>query len=159
MGAVAAIPAILAVGTSLLQARSQIVAGKVQEAEAETAARQEELAAVQREADRKGRLSRALASQIATTGAGGLASFEGSPLTILQESIETEERATERDVFETRLAALSGRARGKVARRAAREQALIGLAGSLTQAAKTFPAPKDTTTAPVLTPRQQVRGV
>lgn len=134
------IPIALTVGASLLQARQQVVAGKEQERQAKIQASQEELGAIQREADRKQRLARALASQTASAGAGGIAAFEGSPLTVLQESITTEETATERDVFQSRLSALTTRARGKIARQRATQGAVIGLIGSLSKVAPTIPS-------------------
>ncbi len=66
--------------------------------EGEFAAKQENLAAVQREADRKERLARAMASQTASAGSRGVAVFEGSPLSVLQEDVRREEEATERDI-------------------------------------------------------------
>lgn len=108
-------------------------AADISAGEAETQAKQIELAAIQREADRKGRLASALASQIASAGARGIAAFEGSPLTILQADIEAEERATERDVFQTRLAALTTRTRGRVSQSLLKQQAKIGLASDIVQ--------------------------
>ncbi len=113
--------------TSLLQFEGQRTASKVAESEAKVDAQQEELGAVQREADRKARLARALASQAASTGARGISAFEGSPLTILEEDIRTEEVATERDIFQSRLGSLTTRARGSTRSKQIRQQANIGL--------------------------------
>lgn len=110
--------------------------GKIQQEELKAQATQEELAGKQREADRKGRLAQALASQSASTGARGIAGFEGSPLTILEEDISREETATERDVFQTQLAARTLRTRGKVARKQANLAATMGLIESAEAAAK-----------------------
>lgn len=88
---------------------------------------QEELAATQREADRKARLAEALASQNAAAGAKGIAAFEGSPLTILQEDIRREEVATERDVFGSQLRGLSERIRGRTGAQSLRTQSDIRL--------------------------------
>jgi len=115
----------------VVQFQQTKAAGKIARGEAEVAAKQEELAAVQREGDRKARLAEALASQNAAAGAGGIAAFEGSPLTILQEDIKSEKRATERDVFQTELGAMTLRARGKIAERQARTAANIGLIRSV----------------------------
>lgn len=104
-------------GASLLSAGSQIQAGRAQAKEAELSAQTAELGATQREADRKNRLAEALATANAQAGAAGIAAFEGSPLTILQQSIENEETATERDLFNTRISALTTRARGQTAKR------------------------------------------
>ncbi len=101
--------------------------GDIARGEAEVAAKSEEAAGVSREADRKARLAEALASQNAAAGAGGIAAFEGSPLSIMQEDIRRESVATERDVFQTRLRAMTLRARGKIAQKQARTGATIGL--------------------------------
>ncbi len=110
-------------------------AGKIAQGEAEVAAKQEELAAVQREGDRKNRLAEVLASQNASAGARGVAAFEGSPLTILQEDIRKEEKATQRDIFQTRLKTMTIRARGALARRQATTGANIGLLRSVEEKA------------------------
>lgn len=122
-------------GSSLLSFTQQRSAGKIAQREAEVGAKSEELAAIAREGDRKERLASALATQTARAGAGGISAFEGSPLSVLQESISAEETATERDVFQTRLSALTTRTRGQVARRQASARATTGLLGS---AAKAF---------------------
>lgn len=124
MGA-AAIPAVL----SLLSVGAQVKAGRTAVKESEQAAQIQETAATQREADRKERLASAMATANASAGARGIAAFEGSPLTILQTSIEAEETATERDRFNTRIGASVTRARGRTARTAAN----IGAARSLIQ--------------------------
>ena len=121
--AAAAIPAVL----SLLSVGAQLKAGRTAAAESEQSALIQETAATQREADRKERLASAMATANAQAGAAGIAAFEGSPLTILQTSIEAEETATERDRFNTRISAMTTRARGKAARSASR----IGAAQSL----------------------------
>jgi hypothetical protein len=107
-------------------------AGKPQEEELKLQATQEELAGKQREADRKANLAQVLASQSAQAGARGI-TFEGSPLTILQEDIAREEEATERDVFQTQLAARTLRTRGKVARKQANLAATLSLLKSAGQ--------------------------
>lgn len=101
--------------------------GEIAHGEAEVAAKQEEAAGVAREADRKAALADALASQNAAAGAGGIAAFEGSPLSVMKEDIRREAKATERDVFQTRLRAMTLRARGKIAERQAKTAANIGL--------------------------------
>jgi len=105
-----------AAGGSLLSAGSQIQAGRTAAKEAELSAQTAELGATQREVDRKERLAQALATANAQAGAAGIAAFEGSPLTILQESIKAEETATERDLFNTRISALTTRAKGRSAK-------------------------------------------
>lgn len=77
--------------------------------QAEIAARQQEVAVKQREADRKDRLAASLAAQNVMAGAKGVAALEGSPLTVLQDSIERERVGTERDVYSTELTTLAQR--------------------------------------------------
>lgn len=105
--------------------------GKIARGEAEVAAKAEEAAGVSREADRKSRLADALASQNATAGAGGVAAFEGSPLSIMKEDMRRAGEATERDEFQTKLKALTLRTRGKIAERQAKTGANIGLITSI----------------------------
>lgn len=118
---------IAMVGSTLLSAGSQIKAGKASAKEAELSAQTAEIGAIQRETDRKERLATAMATANAQAGAAGIAAFEGSPLTILQQSIENEQTATERDQFNTRISALTTRARGQ----SAKTQSRIGAASSL----------------------------
>lgn len=113
--------------TSLLSVGTQLQAGKAAVRESELTAQAEELGATQRETDRKGRLANALATANAQAGAAGIAAFEGSPLTILQESITTEETATERDAFNTRISALRTRGRGQAAKKSGQLAALTSL--------------------------------
>jgi hypothetical protein len=101
--------------------------GAIQRGEAEVAAKSEEAAGTQREADRKAQLSEALASQNAAAGTAGIAAFEGSPLSVMQEDVRRESVATERDVFQTKLSALTLRSRGKIAERTAKAGATLGL--------------------------------
>ena len=137
--AAAALP-ILA-GTSLLQFAGGVSAGRIAKAESETQAKAIELGAVQREADRKSDLARAMASQIASAGSRGISAFEGSPLAILEADIKAEQEATERDRFSTQLASLTERTRGKVAKR----QSLVGSGVTLGRDAYTMAtlAPKE----------------
>ena len=111
----------------IVQFQQTKAAGKIAQGEAKVAAKQEELAATSREVDRKERLAQAIASQNASAGAKGVAAFEGSPLTVLQEDIRREETATQRDKFQSQLAASTLRARGSIARKQARTAANIGL--------------------------------
>jgi hypothetical protein len=119
----------LMAASTLLSAGSQLSAGRTAAKEAELSAQTAELGATQREVDRKERLAQAMATANAQAGAAGIAAFEGSPLTILQQSIENEQTATERDQFNTRVSTLMTRARGKTAKR----QAQVGAFTSLLQ--------------------------
>jgi len=110
--------------------------GKIAAREAETAAKQEELLAVAREADRKERLARVMASQNASAGSRGVAAFEGSPLTILQEDIRREGEATQRDEFMTKLNAMTLRSKGLIAKKQAAAGAFIGLLSDIQKRAE-----------------------
>ena len=101
-------------------------AGQIAETESKVEAEQIKTAAAAREADRKRDLAKAAASQSAAAGASGIG-FEGSPLTILEEDIATEARASKRDELMTRLGVISARTRGKVAHRQAKTKAITGL--------------------------------
>ena len=107
------IGAVSALGSAAIKDRQS----KFEEGQAKVAAEQQELQVVQREADRKDRLANSLATQNALAGAKGIAAFEGSPLTILEDSIERERVATERDIFSTQLGALATRSGAKSRRR------------------------------------------
>ncbi len=113
--------------TTVAQFQQTRAAGQIAQGESKVQAKAEELAAVQREGDRKARLAEALASQNALAGAGGIAAFEGSPLTILKADVKAEEVATERDQFQTNLSVMTGLARGSIARKQANTAANIGL--------------------------------
>jgi hypothetical protein len=126
MGAAGAGLALMG-GTSLLQFGLQRSASEIQSAEAETSAQGEELSAKQREVDRKSRLASALASQNAQAGAKGIAAFEGSPLTILEADIKSEEEATQRDVFQSKLRAEAIRSGAKVKEKYMKLGAGVGL--------------------------------
>jgi len=125
----AAAPLIVAAGSSLLAAASTERQSSLESSQAEVAASQQDLQVTQREADRKDRLANSLATQNALAGAKGIAAFEGSPLTILEDSIERERVATERDVFSTELNNLAMRSTAKSRRRASQ----IGNVASLAQ--------------------------
>lgn len=103
--------------------------------EGKIAGKQKELEATQREADRKLRLSEALASQNAEAGSKGIKAFEGSPLTILQEDIRREETATQRDRFGTELSNLSTRFRSRAGAGALRSQAQLSMLQAVATAA------------------------
>ena len=112
-----------AVGSAVLS----VEAGKIQNIQAKVAAKAEEGAALAREADRMARLNEALSSQNAAAGAGGVLSFEGSPLTVRKEDISRAEEATERDATMTNIRALTLRSQGRIAQRQAKTGAVLGL--------------------------------
>ena len=113
------------IATAAIQMSQQKAQTDIAVGESNLQAEQQELGAKQREADRKERLAVALASQNAMAGAGGIAAFEGSPLTIMKEDVRREKQATARDVFSTQLETMTTRARAKVAKQSARGQSLI----------------------------------
>ena len=122
---------------SLVGGIAQVQGGRIANYEAKTEAAGIETAAAAREADRKEALARAASSQMAGAGAAGI-SFEGSPLTVLEEDIQREERATERDRLNTRIQAQAARTRGKMARNMARFSAMSSLLSAGAEDAKTF---------------------
>ena len=113
--------------SSIAQSNLTESQGKIAQMEAETQAKAEEAAGIQREADRKSRLAEALASQNAAAGAKGIAAFEGSPLSVMQEDMRQEAESTSRDDFQTQMRARTLRARGSIARDQAKAAAKIGL--------------------------------
>lgn len=108
-----------------------VEAGKSARRESETKALAEEAAGVSREADRKARLVQALASQNAAAGAAGVAAFEGSPLSVMEEDIKTESKATQRDEFMTKVRARSIRAQGRIAEKQARTTGFLQFASAI----------------------------
>ncbi|NRA79845.1 MAG: hypothetical protein HRU18_16695 [Pseudoalteromonas sp.] len=117
--------AFIPLAAAAFQVGQQRAQADVELGESKVQAEQEELGAVQRESDRKERLSIALASQNAAAGAGGIAAFEGSPLTVLKEDVRREEVATKRDAFSTKLSSLTTRSRGKARSKSLRSQSLL----------------------------------
>ncbi len=111
--------------TAAIQISQQRAQADIALGNAKVEAEQEELGAKQREADRKERLSLALASQNANAAAGGIAAFEGSPLTVMNEDIRREQVATQRDEFSSRLASLTAKSRGKIQSKSLRSQSLL----------------------------------
>lgn len=121
------IAAGVSAGLTVLQIKQGIDAAKIAAGDRKLRTSQAELGALQREADRKKRLALALASQNAQAGAKGVAAFEGSPLAILAADIETEETATERDAFNTKVIGLALKSRSKVARKQAKAAGTLTL--------------------------------
>ncbi len=136
MGAAAA---PLVAGSSILSAVGQYTSGEITKDESKVSAKQEGLAATQREVDRKERLLQALSASAASAGARGIAAYEGSPLAILEADIEREAEATQRDKFMSTLAQKTIRARGKVAQKQARLGAATSLLSGGAQAAYYMP--------------------
>lgn len=104
------------VGTSLIQAKQQVAAGRRREQEADFQASQEELTGIQRERERSRSLAAALATTSTRRAAGGIQAFSGSPLAQLAELQKEHDISTERDQFATRTSAGSRRAAAKRSR-------------------------------------------
>jgi hypothetical protein len=124
---------ILSLAGAAGSALSQSSQASRQAEQEELAARQQEVQVKQREADRKDRLASALATQNVMAGAKNIAAFEGSPLTILQDSIERERVGTERDRFSTELSTLALRSTSRSRKRMANINAALGLTQTVGQ--------------------------
>ena len=77
--------------------------------EGDMAAEMEDIAAMQRETDRKLDLARAVSSTRAKASGSGILTNVGSPLSVIEEQIRQEKTDTERDKFNTKIAAQSAR--------------------------------------------------
>lgn len=89
-------------------------------------AEMENVAALQRETDRKMELARSIGSIRAGAGAAGITG-EGSPLTLIQENIKAEKRDTERDAFMTRVRSQSALMRSRMRAGAIKTEAAFRL--------------------------------
>lgn len=98
-------------------------AARIEERDYKMAAEQIELQQIQREADRKERLAKSMATSTAMAGASGVAALEGSPLSVLKESVKQEKQATQRDKYQSDLKAMTQRYRGRLGVYAAKVQA------------------------------------
>lgn len=123
----AAAPMIIAAGASLASAAQKQTSADIEAGQAEVAAKQQDLQVKQREADRKDRLASAISAQNARSGAAGIAAFEGSPLTVLEDSIEREQVATERDTLSTELSTLAIRSGASIRKKMKGMNARLGL--------------------------------
>ena len=116
-----------------VQMNQQAAQSKIATGQAKVEGEQIQLGAKQREADRKERLAMALASQNASAGAGGIAAFEGSPLTIMKEDMRREKEATSRDKFMADLGVMTSKARASVKKTGLRNQSLLTAANLATE--------------------------
>ena len=89
-------------------------AAKDARAEGKVAAEMEGVAALQRETDRKLELMKAISSQRARSGASGIDISAGSPLSVISQQLEEEERDTQRDKFNTQIAQQSAKYRAQL---------------------------------------------
>lgn len=88
-----------------------------------------DVAALQRETDRKSELVRAIGSQRARAGASGI-TIEGSPLSVINETIRQESVDTARDKFNTNITKQSALFRSKLKSGSIRARSGISLLGS-----------------------------
>lgn len=98
----------------------------------------EDVAALQRETDRKAELVRSISSQRAQTGASGI-ELSGSPLTVIEESIRQERIDTSRDKFNTAVAKQSALFRGATQARGLRVRAGLSLLRTAEKAVASAP--------------------
>ena len=106
--------------------------------EGQLAAEMEDVAALQRETDRKLELARAVSTTRARASGAGIAVNVGSPLAIIEQQIEQEKIDTERDKFNAKIAAQSARYRGAAEAGQLRGQAGISLLKAGTDFVGTF---------------------
>lgn len=118
-------------------AREQRRAGRFAEAQANIDAAAEGDAARQREIERKRMLRRALSSQIASAGAGGIA-FEGSAARAAQLDIDEAIKDLTIDRANTRQRQSSLRSQGRAARFAGKQQARMTLLDTAARTATSF---------------------
>jgi hypothetical protein len=111
----------------LLNASQSVKAGREEAYRLELEGKQDEVATIGRETDRKRELAKVLASQNASAGAGGIMAFEGSPLAIMQEDIKLEGEYTEREEYEAGLRHRIRRRAGRNAKDAGYIKAISGL--------------------------------
>jgi len=119
--------AAIMVGMAVMSAAQKNEDAKFEQGQAEIAAQQQDLQVTQREADRKDRLATAMASQNAMAGASGISAFEGSPLTVLEDSMTRERTATQRDKFTTGMSSLAIRQTARARRLSQQRNAALTL--------------------------------
>ncbi|MCP4273001.1 MAG: hypothetical protein GY781_13750 [Gammaproteobacteria bacterium] len=98
---------------SVLQLSSARSAGKLALKESKIEGRKLNLQNLSREVDRKEALAKAMATANAQSGIKGIAAFEGSPLSVLENLERDVEQDMERDDFMTDLAKTTSKYRGK----------------------------------------------
>ena len=129
---------IVSAAAGLASAATKQTQSSIEAGQAEVAAKTEELRLVQREADRKDRLASALATQNAMAGAKGIAAFEGSPLTVLEDSIQRGQTASQRDRFSTELGVLAQRSSARIRRKFQGINTRLGLLQQASSMSQTF---------------------
>lgn len=121
----------------VLSFKQQMDAGSMAREEGKLAAEMEDVAAMQRETDRKLALASAIGTARAGAAGAGIAINTGSPLTAMNEMVRQSNVDTERDQFNSRVAALTARYRGAAQAGQIRGQAGIGLLRAVEQKATT----------------------
>ena len=114
-------------GATALSVSQQVGAAKMAEKQGELAAKMEDVAAMQRETDRKLDLARAISSTRAAASGAGILANVGSPLAVVEQQIQQEKIDTERDKFNAKIEAQSARFRGAAQAGQLRGQAGISL--------------------------------
>lgn len=117
--------------------KQKMDAAKLAETEGKLAAQMEDVAAMQRETDRKLELARAVSSTRASASGRGILANVGSPLSVIESQIEQEKIDTERDKFNAKIAAQSARYRGAARSGEIRGEATVSLLRSFSDQAKT----------------------
>ena len=100
------------IGMSLLAYKQQSSAAKLASTEGKLAAEMEGVAALQRETDRKLELVKAISSQRASASGRGIEVNTGSPLAVINNTIEDADKDIDRDRFNSKIAAQSALYRG-----------------------------------------------
>lgn len=142
----AALPALVGtqagmMGLGMMQASS---AAKTERQQGKLQAEMEDVAAAQRETDRKMDLARSISSIRAGAAASGITG-EGSPLTLIGEAAKAEERDTQRDVFMTKMRKSSALIRSRMRSGQIMGQATMSLLQQGSQMAQLgMGKPKDT---------------
>ncbi len=122
------------VATGIIQAGQQKRAGEIQEAQSVIDANAEGDSAREREIGRKKGLKRALSSQLAQSGATGVAFDEGSPLAIAQLDIAEAERDLALDTATSKQRQRALKRQGKNARITGAAQSTVTLLDTAVQA-------------------------
>lgn len=113
-------------------------AAKFERQQGKLQAEMEDVAAAQRETDRKMDLARSIGSIRAGAGASGITG-EGSPLTLIQESIKAEQRDTARDEFMTKMRKSSALMQSRMRAGQIMGQAQLSILQNTQQAAMSAP--------------------
>lgn len=111
-------------------------AAKTERQQGKLQAEMEDVAAAQRETDRKMDLARSISSIRAGAAASGITG-EGSPLTLISEAVKAEQRDTQRDVFMTKMRKSSALMRSRMRSGQIMGQAQLSLIQGAQQSAAT----------------------